>query len=270
MTSFDLPCAISPCPNDTFSFYAWLHQKIDTPLEIAAKFYDIEQLNELALAQAFPLIKVSYALLPHIQDHYLLLKAGSALGKGCGPKLISKKRHALEELPALRVGIPGRYTSAHLLLNTLLEPPAHKVFLKYNEMLTALEQDRIDAALIIHETRFTFKEAGFFEMADLGELWEKKTAQPIPLGAVVLHRDYRQYESLINQSLAASISWGFSNFKTCLPFVKKQAQELSEEVIEQHIRLYVNEESLNLSQKALAAIEALTRNEDEKPCHLCH
>lgn len=252
-----IPIAISPCPNDTFLFDAWIHEKIGH-LKITPTFADVEQLNHWALEQKYPLMKVSMYCLASICKDYVLLPVGCTLGEGCGPKLISKERFRLEDISSKRVAIPGEHTTAHLLFDTLLSKPKAKHFCLYHEMGKLLEENCVDCAVIIHESRFTFQEQGYFEIADLGSLWERRFDLPLPLGGIVAHRSLS--DPMIHQMvdhLKASLLYAKKDPLSSQAFILTHSQEKAPEVIERFLKLYVTNETQGLSAKGVKAIQTL-------------
>lgn len=260
----NLNCAISPCPNDTFLFFGWSENCIDHPLKIHPSFFDIETLNELAFAKTFPLIKLSCSTLGKLKDVYEPLSIGAALGFNQGPKLIAKKPFALEELRKKRVVLPGKNTTAHLLFQDLLPAPKEKTFCLYHEVFDRL--DEVDAGVIIHESRFTFAKHGFYELADLGQLFYEKYHLPLALGALAVRIDLEENrKKLIIEGLRKSLIYARKYPEKTRQFVLKYSQEKDESIIDQHIALYVNQETEDLSsigQQALEKIYELSRKYD--------
>jgi len=216
-------------------------------------YADIEQLNQWALERKFPLTKVSFPCYKKIQKEYALLPVGNALGWNVGPKLIAKVPYQLEEIPRLRMFLPGEMTMAHFLATHLLPPPREKVFCLYHEIEGLLQEEEGACGIIIHESRFTFQTKGLHEMVDLGALWHKKYGLPLPLGGLVLHRDYPL--SLFTEILRASLESARKAPDNSLPFIQKHAQEKRRDVIEKHIALYVTEETYSLSSQGKEAID---------------
>ena len=165
-----IPVALSPCPNDTFLFHAWLKGLIGNSLNPNPTFGGIEQLNRWAVQGRFPLIKLSFATFAQVTDRYQLLPIGSALGNHAGPKIIAKEPFDLAEIPSKRIAIPGQATTAHLLFKSLAPPSKEKLFCTYDQIFKLLDEDAADCGIIIHESRFTFKKPGCYEIADLGKL----------------------------------------------------------------------------------------------------
>lgn len=268
-----LTLGFSPCPNDTFIFDALIHHKIDTGgLEFAVEYHDVETLNQKAFRGDLDITKLSYHAFAYAQADYELLDAGSALGFGVGPMLIAKDAALVARLQAvltaggtvatadtkLRVGIPGKYTTANFLLGLAFPDLQHKVELVFSDIETALLEDRIDIGLIIHENRFTYASKGLHKLVDLGDFWEKTTGFPIPLGGIVVKRSLDSDLKLqLNALVRESVRYAFANPKSGLAYIREHAQEMEEDVMYKHIDLYVNSYSENLGEEGRKAIEQL-------------
>jgi 1,4-dihydroxy-6-naphthoate synthase len=256
-----LSLGFSPCPNDCFMFDAIVNQRIDLEgLEFVVRMADVEALNKAAFAGEIDVTKLSYHAYAHCTGRYVLLDAGSALGRNCGPLLISKRPISAEEVAAgrLRIVIPGRYTTANFLLG-LAFPDAHdKTELVFSAIEPALLEGKFDAGLIIHENRFTYEDKGLKKIIDLGEFWESETGGPIPLGGIVINRSLPdEMKHTVNRVLRRSVEYAFAHREASLPFVRAHAQEMSEEVMYRHIDLYVNEYSVDLGAEGKRAVEVL-------------
>ncbi len=186
-----LSLGFSPCPNDCFMFDAIVNRRIDMEgLEFGVHLADVEALNEAALAGQAQITKLSYHAYAHCTARYVMLSAGSALGRNCGPLLISKRAISTREAEdgSLRIAIPGKCTTANLLLGLAFPRAQNKTELVFSEIEAALLRDDFDAGLIIHENRFTYEANGLKKIIDLGEFWEGQTHAPIPLGGIVISR----------------------------------------------------------------------------------
>jgi len=245
--------ALSPCPNDTHLFYAWIQGIVGQEFKPEPIFADIEQLNELALQRTLPLIKLSFPCFAQVLDHYQLLPIGSALGLNCGPKLIAREFN--QDLTTQTVAIPGKHTMAHALLNKLLPPPKKKHFCLYHEVYKLLETRQVDCGLIIHESRFTYKQAGFVEIADLGELWHQKTNALLPLGGLAIAKNLPEKTKLqILKILQSSLAYAHQNPSQAHPFILEHSQEQKSSIVQKHIDTYVTDETAQLSSKGIEAI----------------
>ena len=257
-----LSLGFSPCPNDTFIFDALIHHKIDTEgLDFDVVFDDVETLNQKAFRGELDITKLSFHALAYATEHYALLDAGSALGFGVGPLLISKDPAlaATANLdPGLRTGIPGRYTTANFLLGIAFPQLADKQEMVFSEIEGALLNGEIDLGLIIHENRFTYADKGLHKVVDLGNYWEQKTGCAIPLGGIVIRRGLdREVQEKVNRLVKRSVEYAFANPKSGIAFIREHAQEMSEEVMYKHIELYVNRFSVALGDEGKAAIRTL-------------
>lgn len=248
--------AFSPCPNDTFMFDAMIHGKIDTEgLEFNYELLDIETLNKKALQGVFDVSKISFFAFTSVAEQYQLLISGSALGNNCGPLLISKKEIKLSDLKNKIIAIPGKNTTAHFLFSTAFPEAKHKRELIFSAIEQAVLDETVDAGVIIHESRFTYQYKGLIKLIDLGEYWEKSTGFPIPLGGIVVRRSlHNDLKQKINRVLRKSVEYALNNPQEVSDFIKKNAQEMDERIIQQHIHLYVNSYSVDLGEKGKQAV----------------
>jgi len=258
-----LTLGFSPCPNDTFIFDALIHHKIDTEgLEFDVFFDDVETLNQKAFGEILDITKLSFHAYAFVAEQYVLLDAGSALGFGVGPLLISKREISESEVRSLksevRVGLPGKYTTANFLLSLAFPETINKTEMLFSDIEDALLNDEIDLGLIIHENRFTYQDKGLKKVIDLGEYWESLTNSAIPLGGIVIRRDLPDdVKQKVNRVLRRSVEFAFQNPKSGLDFIRDHAQEMSEEVMYKHIELYVNKYSLSLGEEGRKAVRLL-------------
>ena len=256
-----LTLGFSPCPNDCFMFDAMVHRRIDLEgLDFDVRMADIEALNSAAFAGGVDITKLSFHAFAYCADDYVLLDAGSALGRNCGPLLISQRPIAREEVAAgdVRIAIPGKYTTANFLLSLAFPRATDKSECLFSDIERGVLDGRFDAGLIIHENRFTYADRGLKKIIDLGEFWESETGAAIPLGGIVISRrlpaDVRQR---VNRVMRRSVEYAFANRDASLPFVRANAQAMSDEVMYKHIDLYVNEYSVDLGVDGRRAVEVL-------------
>jgi 1,4-dihydroxy-6-naphthoate synthase len=259
MSSTTLKIGFSPCPNDTFIFDALVNGKIDTGNLVFEPFMaDVEELNRRAFAHDLPITKLSYHALGYLSPHYQLLRSGSALGNNCGPLLIAKQAMDRQSIAQARIAIPGKYTTANFLLRIAYPEVQHTCEMLFSDIEEAVLNGTVDAGLIIHENRFTYTEKGLVKLCDLGEFWENSTQMPIPLGGIAIQRHLpdalkQQVENLLQQSVA----YAFAHRAETMPFVRQHAQTMHDEVMKQHIDLYVNHYTLNLGEKGEQAVRIL-------------
>jgi 1,4-dihydroxy-6-naphthoate synthase len=247
-----LSCAYSTCPNDTFVF---CHLAKEPDLEIY--LHDVETLNRLAFEERFDVTKLSFHAWLLVQDKYQLLNVGAALGRGCGPLVVAP--HNAQRLEAdSRVAVPGKYTTAHLLLRLWNPTLENRVFMPFDRIMGTVASGEVDAGVIIHEGRFVFKERGFQCLEDLGDWWERKTGLPIPLGCIAVRKSLgTERIAAFEARLKNSIQAAFNDPASTTEYVKTHAQELADEVIRKHIETYVNDFTLDLGSQGRAAIEKL-------------
>ena len=254
-----LTLGFSPCPNDTFLFDALVHGKIDTEgLEFSVVLGDVEELNQRAFAGALDITKLSYHAYAYALRDYVLLDAGSALGRNCGPLLIAKKDLSTEEVEAGTVAIPGKFTTANFLLSLAYPNAKQKEAVLFSEIERLVATGEKTTGLIIHESRFTYEERGLVKIRDLGEFWETETGLPIPLGGIVIKRGLDlALQQKVNRVLARSVRFARQFPEQTLAYVRPHAQEMDEKVMMQHINLYVNDFTENLGTEGRAAVRRL-------------
>jgi len=267
-----LTLGFSPCPNDTFIFDALIHHKIDTEgLEFEVTYDDVETLNQKALKGQLDITKLSFHAFAYVANQYALLDAGSALGFGVGPLLISKnpfdENDSRLQIPSseLRIGIPGKYTTANFLLGIAYPQLQNKQEMVFSEIESALLEDQIDLGLIIHENRFTYQDKGLNKTVDLGDYWEKLTGCAIPLGGIVINRNLnREVQLKVNRLIRQSVEFAFAHPKSGIDFIREHAQAMDEAVMYKHIELYVNKYSINLGEEGRKAVDTLFKLAQER------
>ena len=258
-----LSLGISPCPNDTYIFDAMIQGKIDTEgLEFIPRLEDVETLNHMAIQGSLDITKVSYGVVFHLINEYRILEAGGALGKGVGPLFVSKNiGHEKEIDPSkINIALPGINTTAHLLFSLAYPEIKNKIFVPFHLIEDMVLNDEVDAGVIIHENRFTYQQKGLNKLSDLGDVWEKRTGAPIPLGGILVRRSFDpELATKINRIINRSLAFANENAYALPPFVTENAQEMSEEVMRSHINLYVNEFSLALGQEGRSSVMELVK-----------
>lgn len=252
----------SPCPNDTFIFHAWVHGLIPGAPKLDVTYADIDITNNLAAGSQGPdIVKISYAALPWVSSEYALLPCGGALGRGCGPLVLtSGNTQDPAVLANRRVAVPSERSTAYLLFR--LWAAQHVpggvgeiVVLPFHEIMPAVRDGVVDAGLVIHESRFTYPSYGLTLLADLGNWWEADTNLPIPLGAIIARRSLDL--PAIADWIRASVKYAWAHPEASQEYVLKHAQELSPEVAQAHIKLYVNAFSENLGEAGYAAVKSM-------------
>jgi len=256
---FKLTLGFSPCPNDTFIFDAMVNGKIDTEgLSFDVIITDVEELNQKAFQNELDITKLSFHAYAYVIGDYVLLNAGSAIGNTCGPLLISNSKHQSSIINHLKIAIPGKYTTANFLFYLAYPDAKNKIEMLFSEIEEAVLSGEVDAGVIIHENRFTYQDKGLKKIIDLGEYWEDLTECPIPLGGIVVKRDLSpSLQEKINRLMKKSVEFALANPKSSVDFVKSNAQEMDEEVIKQHIELYVNDYTVDLGEKGRKAVYTL-------------
>lgn len=261
MSSETIRIGLSPCPNDTFICDALLHNKIDTEgMQFEAVFDDVESLNQRAFLSELEVTKVSFHAFLYLLKTYVLLDAGAALGRGCGPLLIGKRTFVDDEIPQLHIAIPGAYTTANLLLSLAFPNASNRTALVFSDIEAAVLDDRCDAGVIIHENRFTYQDKGLVCHCDLGAVWEQQSGLPIPLGGFVVNKlGDPEKQQAINRIMRRSVEYALKNPTASSGFVAKYAQEMDLTVRNAHIDLYVGSFTKSLGNEGRKAIEVLYR-----------
>jgi 1,4-dihydroxy-6-naphthoate synthase len=255
----------SPCPNDTFIFYALTHDKLDCDYEFEETLKDVETLNRMTLLKKFDVTKASFYGFGFVREDYCLLRSGSALGRGCGPLIVARRPMDQNNLCSKKIAIPGKMTTAYLLLQLFVPDAKNIVEMPFDKIMNAVSMGVVDAGLIIHESRFTYPQYDLVKIIDLGEWWEERTGLPIPLGGILAKRDLgvhivNKIDALIRQS----IEYAFRHPAQTRDYIKKNAQELEENVIDQHIKLYVNDYSLDIGGGEIAVEELMKTAQDRE------
>lgn len=261
--------AYSPCPNDTFVFHAWAHGLIPGAPPLEVTYADINITNELAASgDGLDVMKISFAALPWVLEHYALLPCGGALGRGCGPLVLTNPIHGKNDnkhadpaqLTGRRVAVPSERSTAYLLFR--LWATQHVpggigeiIIMPFHEIMPAVKAGQVDAGLVIHEARFTYQNYGLQLLADMGQWWEEDTGLPIPLGAIIAKRTLDT--ASIAEWARSSVEYAWSHPSESRDYIRSHAQEMDDDVTQAHIQLYVNEFTRDLGEGGYSAIEAL-------------
>ncbi|MFC1433391.1 1,4-dihydroxy-6-naphthoate synthase [Streptacidiphilus sp. N1-3] len=266
MTAADvLKVAYSPCPNDTFVFHAWAHGLVPAPVVPEVTFADIDITNGMAERGELDLLKISFAALPWVLDEYTLLPCGGALGRGCGPLVLTGPDASADpaELAGKTVAVPSERSTAYLLFRLWAAEAVpgglgEIVVLPFHEIMPAVRDGKVDAGLVIHEARFTYQQYGLRSLADMGEAWEAATGLPIPLGAIIARRDLGQDRlRQLAEAIRGSVRHAWAHPEDSRDYVLAHAQEMDPAVADQHIALYVNEFTADLGEAGYAAVHGL-------------
>lgn len=254
-----LSLGFSPCPNDTYIFESLLFEEILPEIKFDYKMEDVQTLNNWAMNGELDITKLSFAAWLQVSDEYQMLDAGAALGHACGPLIIAKAKKKLKELEGKKIAIPGKHTTANFLLNFALPFKFEAVEMSFDEIEQAVQNESVDAGLIIHENRFTYADKGLVKLIDLGEYWEEETKCPIPLGGIAIKRSFdNKLKASISDAIAKSVH--LANAKPGLSeFIKCNAQEMKVDVMRKHIDLYVNDHSISLGKSGEKAILSMAQ-----------
>ena len=259
MKKKQLTLAYSTCPNDTFIFHALAERIVDTRgLEFKIALADVEALNQAAAAGVYDISKLSFAAIGHLNGKYRILESGAALGRGCGPMVVARSGFRAQNLSEAKIAVPGYWTTANLLLGLYLGKKIPVQAMTFDRIMPAVVSGAVDAGVIIHEGRFTYPEYGLRCLVDLGRWWEDETGYPIPLGAIAVREDVSpEIAANVSAAIQQSIAYAYDNPGASDCYIQEHAQELSRDVIRQHIELYVNDFSRKMGPEGHAAVEAL-------------
>ncbi|MEZ5047103.1 MAG: 1,4-dihydroxy-6-naphthoate synthase [Chitinophagaceae bacterium] len=258
---------ISPCPNDTYIFDAIYHRHIkDNNYDFEFIFEDVETLNKMALNAELDMVKISIANYHQIAKSYQLMKTGNALGTDVGPLIIAKEAFPTTELAHKKIAVPGLHTTAYFLLKNAFPEVRDIKEYPFHEIEQAILNTEVDCGVIIHENRFTYEKKGLVKIEDLGELWGRKYDLPVPLGGIAIKRSFSKLDILkINEMIKKAIFHSNTRFPNISPFVRNHAQDMQDEVIHQHINLYVNKHTMDLKAKGKQAIETMINESSPIP-----
>lgn len=260
----NLSMGYSPCPNDTSMFHdVAAGQLSHSGYEVSVHLHDVETLNRLALTATYDITKISFHAYLLVRQHYQLLNTGAALGFGCGPLLVSRSPMAPADVSRSRIAVPGELTTAHLLLRLWAPEARQKLFVPYDRVVELLHTGEADCGILIHESRFVYQQAGLTCIQDLGQWWEQKTGQPIPLGCIVARKTLgtgviADFENLLRQSIIHSRA----HPEDSAEYVRENAREMDETVTKKHIDMFVTDFSVDLGEagrKAVTVLEAMAR-----------
>lgn len=252
--------AYSPCPNDAYIFAALATGVLPDAPDVRVHLADIEELNAAAQRAQFDFTKVSYGAIPYLMNDYRILRAGGALGRGCGPLVVTRANTltSLESLRTARIAIPGERTTAFMLLQLALGFRPEAVQMRFDRIVDAVAGGDVDAGLIIHESRFTYKSAGLEALSDLGDWWESISGMPIPLGAILARNTLGDRTAAgVNAAIRQSLAYSRANDSSVMPYVREHAFEMSDDVVRAHIGLYVNDYTDDIGDDGIAAVREL-------------
>jgi 1,4-dihydroxy-6-naphthoate synthase len=263
--SATLTLGYSPCPNDTYIFYGLVHGKVRVPgIEVREQLEDVETLNRMALEGRLDFTKISSHALGRLRSSYALLRAGGALGRGCGPLIVARPGTQLSGLKHGTIAIPGELTTACLLLRLFDPSLTNLAVMPFDRIMQAVAEGSATAGLIIHESRFTYSLFGLEQLLDLGAWWEERTSLPIPLGCIIGRRSLgREVLLAVEEGIRQSLRFARENEDEVLAYCRKHSQEMDRAVMQKHIALYVNDFSLDLGAEGLAAVRRLFAEAEE-------
>ena len=248
----------SPDPDDAFMFYALTAGKVTIPgVRIEHLLEDIESLNRRARTWELDATAVSFATYLLIADRYRMMDPGASMGKGYGPILVARGPMDPREIPERVVAIPGKHTTAALLLRLFVgDPPLIEV--AFDKIPQAVLEGQADLGLLIHEGQITHQKLGLTKVLDLGEAWQRETNLPLPLGVNVMRRDLGEaLHRQLSQALRDSIAWAHAHVDEALEYAMRYGRGIDKETCRQFVLMYVNDYTVTLGRDGRAAIERL-------------
>jgi 1,4-dihydroxy-6-naphthoate synthase len=254
-----LSLGFSPCPNDTFIFDALVNNKINTEgLEFDVVLEDIQTLNDWSSQGKLDITKLSFPAFFRNNDKYEMLNSGAALGKGVGPLLIAKRMVNVPDVEHCTIAIPGEQTTANFLLSFAFPMAKQKTPVLFSSIEDAVLMEKFDLGVIIHENRFTYKQKGLIKICDLGQVWEERQKAPIPLACIAARTSFdSQLRNKMSDLIKKSVEFAFEHYPQITTYTKEHAQAMDENVMRQHIELYVNNYSISLGEDGRRAIDQL-------------
>ncbi|MGD9506210.1 MAG: 1,4-dihydroxy-6-naphthoate synthase [Syntrophobacteraceae bacterium] len=254
-----LTLGYSPCPNDTYIFFGLAEGRIPVePNKYDIFIADVEALNRKAEQKALDATKISISAFTRLMDDYWMLRAGGAMGRGCGPLVVARNQLSMEDLRDSRIAIPGERTTANLLLRLHGEHRGPRVEMLFDQIMPAIARGDVDAGVIIHEGRFTYPAMGLKEVIDLGAWWEKETGLPLPLGGIVMKRSLgAEAAQRIEKQIRESLAWSRRQPEDAWPYIKSHAQEMEDSVVARHIETFVNHFSEDVGEEGEKAVRTL-------------
>jgi 1,4-dihydroxy-6-naphthoate synthase len=254
----EIRLADSPDSDDAFMFYALATHKLATPgYKYTHILSDIQALNEAALTETYDVTAISFAAYPALRDKYLLLDCGASFGEGYGPIVVSSKSMKPQELARKRIGVPGLKTSAYLTLK-LYEPNFEPIVMPFDKIIDAVQNNLVEAGLLIHEGQLFFPRMGLHRVIDLGIWWQEQTGLPLPLGGNAVRRALGpQLGRQIAKTIRDSVSYGLEHREEALSYAMQFAREMDTELADKFVGMYVNKWTLGYGEKGQQAVKEL-------------
>lgn len=254
----DVVCAHSPDSDDAYMFYGLATRKVRSDLvNFKHVLDDIETLNRKALDGVYELTAISYHAYPYVADKYALMAAGSSVGDDYGPMVVATKPMAPEELKGKRIAIPGTMTTAYLTLR-LFQREFEPVIIRFDQILDAVKEGKVDAGLIIHEGQLTYSREGFHCIADLGKWWKKTHNLPLPLGANALLRNLpADVAAECNRLMRDSIQYALNHKDEALAYAMQFARDMESPLAEKFVGMYVNHHTVDCGEDVPKAAQLL-------------
>ncbi|OLB26563.1 MAG: ABC transporter substrate-binding protein [Acidobacteria bacterium 13_2_20CM_58_27] len=254
----EIKLAHSPDSDDAFMFYALATHKLSTPgYKYTHILSDIQSLNEAALEETYDVTAISFAAYPELRDKYVLLDCGASFGEGYGPIVVSTKAVKGQELAGRRIAVPGTKTSAYLTLR-LFEANFEPVVMPFDKIIDAVQNNLVEAGLLIHEGQLFFQEKGLHKVIDLGIWWQEQTGLPLPLGGNAVRKALGpRLGRQIAKTIRNSVAYGLEHREEALNYAMQFAREMNLELADTFIGMYVNKWTLGYGEKGRQAVKEL-------------
>ena len=255
MTKREINIAHSPDSDDAFMFYALATNKVESEtLSFRHHLDDIETLNRQAKEGVWDVTAISFHALPYISEHYALMPCGGSMGDGYGPIVVSSHNYSPSELRGKRIAVPGLMTSAYLTMK-IYQPDFVPVVTRFDEIIDAVKQGKVDGGLLIHEGQLTFGRDGLFRVIDLGKWWKDLYDLPLPLGGNAIRKQLRgPVGEEINRALRQSVQYALEHRSEAMSYALQFARDMDSDLADRFVGMYVNDYTLDYGPKGREAI----------------
>jgi len=257
--------AHSPDSDDAFMFYGLATNKLETSgLKFEHTLKDIQALNEDAKNGVFDVTAISFHAYAYISDKYALLPHGASIGDKYGPILVSREQRKPEEIPNMKIAVPGELTSAFLALR-IYNQDFEYVVVPFDEIIDTVKKGKADAGLLIHEGQLFYKQIGLDKVLDLGEWWYEKTGLPLPMGGNVIRRDLgEELMRQVSKCLHKSIKYSMDNREDALAYAMQFARDMPPELADRFVAMWVNDLTLDYGERGRESVRRLLDEGFEK------
>ena len=256
--TMEIKLAHSPDSDDAFMFYALATHKLATPgYKYTHILSDIQSLNDAAHKETYDVTAISFAAYPALRDKYVLLDCGASFGEGYGPIVVASRSMRQQDLAGKRIGVPGLTTTAYLTLK-LFEPNFEAVVMPFDKILDAVQNESVEAGLLIHEGQLLFPQLGMHKVIDLGAWWMERTKLPLPLGGNAVKKSLGpELGRQIAQVIRDSVSYGLDHREAALAYAMEFARDMDPHLADKFIGMYVNKWTMGYGERGKQAVQEL-------------